>query len=51
MWLRFGAALLLLALLSVRHGGMESKENSQSYISCNIFSAQETFYKYPITDM
>lgn len=51
MWLRFWATLLLLALLSVRHGGMESKENSQSYISCNIFSAQETFYKYPLTDM
>ena len=42
---------LLLFLLSVRHGVMESKENSQSYIPCNIFSAQETFYKYPLTDM
>ena len=31
--------------------GMESKENSQSYVSCNIFSTQETFWKYTLADM
>lgn len=31
--------------------GMASKENSPSYVPCNIFSAQETFCKYALADM